>query len=94
MIVCRNRLPPARSGVHPAGAGERRLAYVAVTRARRHCALVGDSETLAGDAFLGRLVTWLEERGELPVGGERQAARRREGSCGGLGSQTEFVDAE
>ena len=38
---------------------------VAVTRARRHCALVGDSETLAGDAFLGRLVTWLEERGEL-----------------------------
>ena len=29
---------------------------VAVTRARRHCALVCDSETVAADAFLGRLV--------------------------------------
>ena len=38
---------------------------VAVTRARRHCALVGDSETLAGDPFLGRLVAWFEDKGDV-----------------------------
>jgi superfamily I DNA and/or RNA helicase len=39
---------------------------VAVTRARRHCALIGDSDTLSrGDAFLGRLVRWFEAHGEV-----------------------------
>ncbi len=37
---------------------------VAVTRARRHCAIVCDSDTVKRDAFLGRLVTYFEERGE------------------------------
>ena len=37
---------------------------VAVTRARRHCALILDSETVSSDAFLGRLVTYFEEHGE------------------------------
>jgi superfamily I DNA and/or RNA helicase len=37
---------------------------VAVTRGRRHVALVGDSETLGGgDPFLKRLVGWFEEHG-------------------------------
>ena len=38
---------------------------VAVTRARRHCALVGDSETLRRSPFLGRLCDWLEAHGEV-----------------------------
>ena len=38
---------------------------VAVTRARRHCALVGDSETLAHNLFLKRLLAWFEEHGEV-----------------------------
>ena len=38
---------------------------VAVTRARRHCALIADSETLRSDAFLGRLCDWFEAHGDL-----------------------------
>ena len=38
---------------------------VAVTRARRHCALVGDSETLSHNAFLKRLLAWFEAHGEV-----------------------------
>lgn len=38
---------------------------VAVTRARRHCALVCDSGSVGRDAFLGRLVAYFEERGEI-----------------------------
>ena len=38
---------------------------VAVTRARRHCALVGDSETLSHNAFLKRLLTWFDTYGEV-----------------------------
>ncbi len=37
---------------------------VAVTRARRHCALVCDSETVSNDPFLKRLVQYFEARGE------------------------------
>ncbi len=37
---------------------------VAVTRARRHCALVCDSETVGRDAFLGRLLAHFEQHGE------------------------------
>ena len=37
---------------------------VAVTRGRRHVALIGDSDTLGGgDAFLKRLVDWFEAHG-------------------------------
>lgn len=42
---------------------DRRRMNVAVTRARRHCALVCDSETVSGDEFLGRLVQYFEEHG-------------------------------
>lgn len=37
---------------------------VAVTRARRHCALVCDSETVGRDAFLQRLLAHFEAHGE------------------------------
>jgi superfamily I DNA and/or RNA helicase len=36
---------------------------VAVTRARRHCAIVCDSETVSGDEFLKRLVAYFEANG-------------------------------
>ncbi len=42
----------------------RRSMNVAVTRARRHCALVCDSETVGRDAFLGRLLAHFEARGQ------------------------------
>ena len=38
---------------------------VAVTRARRQCILVCDTETLRSDDFLAGMVTHFEERGEL-----------------------------
>jgi len=41
-----------------------RRANVSVTRARRHCALVADSETLRRDPFLARLLDHFEARGE------------------------------
>jgi superfamily I DNA and/or RNA helicase len=42
---------------------DRRRMNVAVTRARRHCALICDSETVSKDAFLGRLVQYFEAHG-------------------------------
>lgn len=42
---------------------ERRM-NVAVTRARRHCCLVCDTETVSSHAFLKRLVKYFEETGE------------------------------
>ena len=43
---------------------------VAVTRARRHCALVADSDTVSADPFLGRLLAYFEARGEYASAGE------------------------
>ena len=37
---------------------------VAVTRARRHCCLVCDTETVSSNQFLKRLVKYFEEHGE------------------------------
>lgn len=37
---------------------------VAVTRARRQCCLVCDTETVSSDGFLKRLVEYFEEHGE------------------------------
>jgi len=37
---------------------------VAVTRARRQCSLVCDTETVSGDGFLKRLIEHFEEHGE------------------------------
>ena len=42
---------------------DRRRMNVAVTRARRHCCLICNSETVSKDAFLGRLVQHFEEHG-------------------------------
>eukprot|EP00250_Pteridium_aquilinum_P010576 c19487_g1_i1 orf=90-2078(+) len=42
---------------------ERRM-NVAVTRARRHCCLVCDTETVSSHSFLKRLVKYFEEHGE------------------------------
>ena len=42
---------------------EPRRMNVAVTRARRHCALIGDSETCGKDAFLKRLFDYFEQEG-------------------------------
>ncbi|CAN1348917.1 DNA-binding protein SMUBP-2 [Linum perenne] len=43
---------------------DRRRMNVAVTRARRQCCLVCDSETVSSDGFLKRLVEYFEEHGE------------------------------
>ncbi|XP_058072374.1 uncharacterized protein LOC131221204 isoform X2 [Magnolia sinica] len=43
---------------------ERRRMNVAVTRARRQCCIVCDTETVSHDAFLKRLVEYFEEHGE------------------------------
>jgi superfamily I DNA and/or RNA helicase len=43
---------------------------VAVTRARRHCALVADSDTVASDPFLKRLLAYFEAHGEYASAGE------------------------
>lgn len=50
---------------------DHRRMNVAVTRARRHCCLVCNSETVcAGDAFLKRLVRYFEEHGEYASAAE------------------------
>ncbi len=43
---------------------DNRRMNVAVTRARRHCALVCDSETVSKAPFLARLVQYFEKHGE------------------------------
>ena len=42
---------------------DHRRMNVAVTRARRQCALICDSETVGKDPFLGRLVTYFSTHG-------------------------------
>jgi len=42
---------------------ERRL-NVAVTRAKRHCAVICDCSTVSQNGFLKGLVTWIEEKGD------------------------------
>lgn len=43
---------------------DNRRMNVAVTRARRHCAIVCNTETVSKDAFLKRLVEYFEQNGE------------------------------
>ncbi|KAI7837886.1 hypothetical protein COHA_008373 [Chlorella ohadii] len=50
-------------------ADERRM-NVAVTRARRHCALVADSDTVTAHPFLQRLIAYFEAHGEYASAGE------------------------
>jgi len=45
--------------------GETRRLNVAVTRARRHLAVICDSETVRNDKFLGEFVEYLEKEGEV-----------------------------
>eukprot|EP00092_Neocalanus_flemingeri_P015084 GFUD01016295.1.p1 GENE.GFUD01016295.1~~GFUD01016295.1.p1 ORF type:complete len:986 (-),score=401.27 GFUD01016295.1:749-3706(-) len=45
--------------------GEKRRLNVAVTRARRHLAVICDSETVKRDKFLGEFVEYLEKEGEV-----------------------------
>jgi ATP-dependent RNA/DNA helicase IGHMBP2 len=49
---------------------DRRRMNVAVTRARRHCAIVCDSETVSNDAFLKRLVEYVTAHGEYASAAE------------------------
>lgn len=43
---------------------DRRRMNVAVTRARRHCALVADTETVSSDPFLKALIGYFEQHGD------------------------------
>ncbi|KAK2653240.1 hypothetical protein Ddye_013096 [Dipteronia dyeriana] len=49
---------------------DHRRMNVAVTRARRQCCLVCDTETVSSDGFLKRLVEYFEEHGEYLSGSE------------------------
>ncbi|KAF4403481.1 hypothetical protein G4B88_008127 [Cannabis sativa] len=49
---------------------DRRRMNVAVTRARRQCCLVCDTETVSSDAFLKRLIEYFEEHGEYSSASE------------------------
>lgn len=43
---------------------DRRRMNVAVTRARRQCCIICDTETVSGDKFLKRLIEYFEEHAE------------------------------
>lgn len=49
---------------------EQRRMNVAITRARRHVALVADSDTVSADPFLARLLAYFEQHGEYASAGE------------------------
>ncbi|XP_028761557.1 DNA-binding protein SMUBP-2 [Neltuma alba] len=51
---------------------DHRRMNVAVTRARRQCCLVCDTETVSSDGFLKRLIEYFEENGEYQSGSEYQ----------------------
>ena len=53
---------------------DKRRMNVAVTRARRHCALICDSETVGRDPFLARLVAHFQDRGDYRSAEELLAA--------------------
>ena len=53
---------------------DRRL-NVAVTRARRHLTLIGDSDTIKQHAFLGRLVQYMNTYGEVRTAFEYQQGK-------------------
>ncbi|WCJ33922.1 DNA-binding protein putative [Euphorbia peplus] len=51
---------------------DHRRMNVAVTRARRHCCVVCDTETVSSDGFLKRLIDYFEEHGEYASASEYQ----------------------
>ena len=58
---------------------ERRL-NVAITRAKRHCAVICDCETVSKNKFIKSLVDWMEEKGEYRSGAEYSTMRPDIGS--------------
>ena len=44
---------------------ESRRINVAITRARRHLAVIGDSDTISHDTFLKSLVDYIMDNGEV-----------------------------
>ena len=48
---------------------ERRL-NVAITRAKRHCAVICDCETVSQNKFIGGLIEWMEQKGDYRSGAE------------------------
>ncbi|KAL9180087.1 hypothetical protein ACHAXT_008057 [Thalassiosira profunda] len=69
---------------------ERRL-NVAVTRAKRHCAVICDCETVSKNKFIKGLVDWMEEKGEYRSGAEYVTEQQGVGSCESL--QLDGTDA-
>lgn len=49
---------------------DHRRMNVAITRARRHCTVVCDTDTVSSDKFLARLVAYFEEHGEYQSAAE------------------------
>ena len=43
---------------------DKRRTNVAITRARRHICIIGDSTTLSHDEFLGRMSDYFQEHGD------------------------------
>ncbi|KAL9181628.1 hypothetical protein ACHAXT_010433, partial [Thalassiosira profunda] len=62
---------------------ERRL-NVAVTRAKRHCAVICDCETVSKNKFIKGLVDWMEEKGEYRSGAEYVTEQQSGGGCESL----------
>eukprot|EP00584_Thalassiosira_punctigera_P027783 CAMPEP_0172578402 /NCGR_PEP_ID=MMETSP1067-20121228/138716_1 /TAXON_ID=265564 ORGANISM="Thalassiosira punctigera, Strain Tpunct2005C2" /NCGR_SAMPLE_ID=MMETSP1067 /ASSEMBLY_ACC=CAM_ASM_000444 /LENGTH=1025 /DNA_ID=CAMNT_0013371095 /DNA_START=72 /DNA_END=3146 /DNA_ORIENTATION=- len=60
---------------------ERRL-NVAVTRAKRHCAVICDCETVSKNKFIKGLVDWMEAKGEYRSGAEYNTMNQKTGSSG------------
>ncbi len=50
--------------------GDHRRINVAITRAKRHVAVIADSDTVCQDPFLRRLVSYITEHGLLRSAGE------------------------
>ncbi|KAL3798381.1 hypothetical protein HJC23_005034 [Cyclotella cryptica] len=49
---------------------DKRRLNVAITRAKRHCALICDCETVSQDMFIKGLIEWIEQKGEYRSGAE------------------------
>jgi ATP-dependent RNA/DNA helicase IGHMBP2 len=56
---------------------------VAVTRAKRYCALICDSETVKNDAFLKKLIEYFETKGEMRSASEFQGNKDVHFNVGG-----------
>lgn len=72
----------ARGGMNGIGflRDERRL-NVAVTRAKRHCAVICDSETVTQDRFIKGLVDWMEKKGDYQSGAEYVTVMHSDGAA-------------